>query len=74
MFLAGSILLSVVIFLTHYQHITDSREDKVNLWYKWSEIIFINVLNVLNLTVGFIYWKAVRAFFKIAEKPLPIIF
>jgi hypothetical protein len=74
MFLAGSILLSVAIFLANYQNITNSRANKANLWYKWSEIIFINVLNILNLTVGFIYWKAVRAFFKIAEKPLPIIF
>ncbi len=73
-FLFVSILFSIFIFLVYQDDIREAGDHKINLWYKWSEIIFINLLNCLNLTIGLLYWKAVRAFFKISQKPSPIIY
>lgn len=73
-FLLTSILFSTMIFILCRENMQSARDYKVNLWYKWSEVVFINLLNCLNLTVGLLYWKAVRAFYKISQTPLPIMY
>lgn len=42
--------------------------------YRISEILFINWLNTLNLTVGFLYWKAVRAYYVLSDLDIPLPF
>jgi hypothetical protein len=36
--------------------------------------MYVNWLNVLNLTVGFLYWKATRAYYVLIELTLPVLF
>lgn len=48
--------------------------DLMSKFYKCSEIIFINWLNTLNLTVGFLYWKATRAYYVLSDLPEPFLF
>ena len=40
--------------------------------YKLSEVFYINWLNSLNLTVGFLYWKATRAYYVLSELEVPV--
>lgn len=39
--------------------------------YKLSEVVYVNWLNTLNLTVGFLYWKATRAYYVLSELEVP---
>lgn len=47
-------------------------EGKLNLWYKFSEVLFVEVLNCLIVTVGWFYWKGLYSFYKIKEIPAPM--
>lgn len=42
--------------------------------YKLSEVFYINWLNSLNLTVGFLYWKATRAYYVLSELDVPVLY
>lgn len=42
--------------------------------YKICEVLYINWLNSLNLTVGFLYWKAARAYYILSDLAVPVIF
>ena len=58
-----------------FQVVTEDREGliqkRLNFWYKFIEIVYINIMNALLGTVGFLYWKALRAYYLIAELELP---
>jgi hypothetical protein len=44
--------------------LTDHQLEK---WYKCSEILFVEMLNVLLLTVGWLYWKGLNFFYKVKQ-------
>lgn len=46
-------------------------EDRLNLWYKFSQVLFVEVLNCLLVTVGWLYWKGLYSFYKVKEMPAP---
>jgi hypothetical protein len=46
-------------------------DHDLNDWYKFSNVLFINMLNLLNLSVGLLYWKASRAYFKYSGITIP---
>lgn len=43
------------------------KDYKLDGWYKVTELLYVNWLNTLNLTVGFLYWKATRAYYVLSE-------
>lgn len=63
----GSTVFNMYLFFPYRQDVGffDSRVPQK--WYKVSEILFINWLNGLNLTVGFLYWKGARAYYVLSD-------
>ncbi len=49
--------------------------NQLEKWYKCSEILFVEMLNILMLVVGWLYWKGLNFFYRIkqleAAPPLP---
>lgn len=50
-------------------------DNKLEKWYKCSEILFVEMLNILLLVVGWLYWKGLNFFYRVKqlelEPPLP---
>mgnify|MGYP001216152413 CR=1 FL=1 len=46
----------------------------VDKLYKVSEVVYVNWLNALNLTVGLLYWKAGRAYYVLSDLETPLVY
>jgi hypothetical protein len=48
--------------------------NKLNLLYKFTEVVFVLLLNAMLLTVGWLYWKGLNAFFIIKQMHAPCLY
>lgn len=69
-----AVMLSVGLFFPAVYHKQFLTDHKLNKLYKLFEVFYINQLNSLNLTVGFLYWKAIRGYYILVEEDLPLLF
>ena len=73
-FFVGSVVLSIAFFIPYLmgdlQWIFNNKIDRI---YKVVEILFISWLNALNVTVGFLYWKAMRGYYVLANMEIPLL-
>lgn len=73
-FFVGSVLLSIGFFIPYLMgNLTWIFDHKIDRIYKIFEILFISWLNALNITVGFLYWKAMRGYYVLAGMNIPFL-
>lgn len=48
--------------------------SKLNVWYKFSEVFFVEFLNCLIITVGWLYWKGLYSLYKIKGMSAPFLY
>lgn len=72
-FTVGMIWQIILFFIT-LGNKTFVKDHKFNIIYKLCEITFINLLNILNLTVGLLYWKSINAYYTILDEKIPVLF
>ena len=75
-FLALTTIFDCVLWVLYNKQ--DSRiyikQHRIDNLYKLTEVFYINWLNTLNLTVGFLYWKATRAYYVLSKMNVPVLF
>lgn len=69
------ILLSMVLFqVVSEWGIEEVTGSDLQMWYKMSEILVVELLNVLLLAVGLLYWHGLNFFYNVQNLPAPLPF
>lgn len=69
------LVFSMVLFqIINEQKVTYILEYGLQLWYRFSEVIFVQLLNSLLLAVGWLHWKGLNGFYRIKEIEPPCIY
>ena len=75
----GHLVFSMVLF----QYINESevgrkvedvKKDDLEYWYKFSNILMIEMGNVLVVAIGWLYWGIVSSFYKIKGLKVPKLY
>lgn len=70
-------LLHILYSMVLFQVGNESGVAALNthsLWYKLSEVVVVELLNAVLLTVGWLYWKGLNSFYNIKQIRMPCIY
>ena len=66
-------LCSIALFLVYLFDLQYILGHRLGPIYKITEVLFINGLNALNVTMGLLYWKAMRGYYVLSDIHIPFL-